>query len=93
VYYLPVITVEKPSLKPILADPRFWLLVVCNMFAVMTVMMTFVHTHSGSESKLEPAAAMTAGDMSCPGFSNRNAHMKLHFKSWGWFYPGPQCIL
>ena len=36
-------TEEKPSLKPVLADPRFWLLVVCNIFAVMTVMMTFVH--------------------------------------------------
>jgi len=55
-------TVEKPSLKPILADPRFWLLAVCNIFAVMTVMMTFVHQvayaiNSGID-KLEAAAAL-----------------------------------
>ncbi len=29
-------------------------------------------THSGSETKTEPAAAMTAGDMRCPVFSNQN---------------------
>ncbi len=34
---------DKPSLKPILSDSRFWLLVICNVFAVMTVMMAFVH--------------------------------------------------
>jgi len=55
-------TVEKPSLKPILADPRFWLLVVCNIFAVMTVMMTFVHqvayAINNGIDKLEAAAAL-----------------------------------
>ena len=35
--------VEKPSLKPVLQDTRFWLLAFCNIFAVMFVMMTFVH--------------------------------------------------
>ena len=55
-------TVGRPSLKPVLADPRFWLLVVCNIFAVMTVMMTFVHQvayaiNSGID-KIEAAAAI-----------------------------------
>jgi sugar phosphate permease len=36
-------SIDKPSLKPILSDSRFWLLVTCNVFAVMTVMMAFVH--------------------------------------------------
>jgi len=53
---------EKPSLKPVLADHRFWLLVICNIFAVMTVMMTFVHqvayaTNSGID-KIKAAAAI-----------------------------------
>ena len=55
-------TVVKPSLKPVLADPRFWLLVVCNIFAVMTVMMTFVHqvayAINNGIDKLEAAAAI-----------------------------------
>ncbi|MGB9440249.1 MAG: MFS transporter [Desulfobacterales bacterium] len=55
-------TVGRPSLKPVLADPRFWLLVACNIFAVMTVMMTFVHQvayaiNSGID-KIEAAAAI-----------------------------------
>ena len=58
----PVGTVEKPSLKPILADSRFWLLVVCNIFAVMTVMMTFVHqvayAINNGIDKIEAAAAL-----------------------------------
>ncbi len=33
--------VEKVSLKPVITTVQFWLLVVCNVFAVMTVMMTF----------------------------------------------------
>ena len=33
----PVGTVEKPSQKPILADPRFWLLVACNKFRTTDV--------------------------------------------------------
>ena len=53
---------EKPSLKPVLTDHRFWLLVFCNMFAVMTVMMAFVHqvayaTNNGID-KIEAAAAI-----------------------------------
>ncbi len=53
---------EKPSLKPVLIDHRFWLLVVCNLFAVMTVMMTFVHQvayaiNSGI-GKIEAASAI-----------------------------------
>ena len=60
--HAPVGTVEKPSLKPILADPRFWLLVVCNTFAVMTVMMTFVHqvayAINNGIDKIEAAAAI-----------------------------------
>ena len=55
-------TATKPSLKPALADPRFWLLVVCNIFAVMTVMMTFVHqvayAINNGIDKLEAAAAI-----------------------------------
>ena len=55
-------TVEKPSLKPVLADPRFWLLVVCNIFAVMTVMMTFVHqvayAINNGIDKIQAAAAI-----------------------------------
>jgi sugar phosphate permease len=58
----PVDPVKKPSLKPILADPRFWLLVVCNVLAVMTVMMTFVHqvayAINNGIDKLEAAAAI-----------------------------------
>ena len=54
--------VEKPPLKPILADSRFWLLVVCNIFAVMTVMMTFVHqvayAINNGIDKIEAAAAL-----------------------------------
>jgi MFS transporter, OFA family, oxalate/formate antiporter len=61
-FHPPDKSVEKPSLKPILADPRFWLLVICNTFAVMTVMMTFVHQvayaiNSGID-KIEAAAAI-----------------------------------
>jgi MFS family permease len=53
---------EKPSIKHVLADHRFWLLVICNMFAVMTVMMTFVHqvpyaTNSGID-KIKAAAGI-----------------------------------
>ncbi len=33
--------VEKVSIKPVLKTVQFWLLVFCNVFAVMTVMMTF----------------------------------------------------
>ena len=55
-------TIEKPSLKPVLTDPRFWLLVVCNTFAVMTVMMTFVHqvayAINNGINKIEAAAAI-----------------------------------
>ena len=53
---------EKPSLKPVLLNPRFWLLVVCNIFAVMTVMMTFVHqvayAINNGIDKIEAAAAI-----------------------------------
>ena len=53
---------EKPSLKPILIDHRFWLMVVCNIFAVMTVMMTFVHlvayAINNGIDKIEAAAAI-----------------------------------
>jgi MFS family permease len=53
---------KKPSLKPVLLDPRFWLLVVCNLFAVMTVMMTFVHqvayAINNGIDKIEAAAAI-----------------------------------
>ena len=53
---------EKPSLKPILLDSRFCLLVVCNLFAVMTVMMTFVHqvayAINNGIDKIEAAAAI-----------------------------------
>ncbi|MBC8246766.1 MAG: MFS transporter [Deltaproteobacteria bacterium] len=53
---------EKVSIKPVLKDTRFWLLAVCNIFAVMTVMMTFVHqipyaVNNGID-KLEAAAAL-----------------------------------
>jgi len=53
---------EAPSIKPVLADHRFWLIVICNVFAVMTVMMTFVHqvpyaTNSGID-KIKAAAAI-----------------------------------
>jgi sugar phosphate permease len=53
---------EKPSIKPVLSDRRFWLLVFCNIFAVMTVMMTFVHqvahaTNNGID-KIKAAAAI-----------------------------------
>jgi MFS family permease len=52
----------KPSIKPVVTDHRFWLLVLCNLFAVMTVMMTFVHqvayaTNRGID-KIEAAAAI-----------------------------------
>ena len=54
--------VEKPTLKPVSTDPRFWLLVVCNIFAVMTVMMTFVHqladAINNGIAKIEAAAAI-----------------------------------
>ena len=53
---------EKPSLKPVLLNPRFWLLVVCNIFAVMTVMLTFVHqvayAINNGIDKIEAAAAI-----------------------------------
>ena len=53
---------KKPSLKPVLFDHRFWLLVVCNIFAVMTVMMTFVHqvayAINNGIDKIEAAAAI-----------------------------------
>ena len=55
-------TVDKPSVKPVLSDSRFWLLVVCNVFAVMTVMMTFVHQVAYAIDigidKIEAAAAI-----------------------------------
>jgi MFS family permease len=52
----------KPSLKPVISDHRFWLLAICNVFAVMTLMMTFVHqvayaTNIGID-KIEAAAAI-----------------------------------
>lgn len=52
----------KPSLKPVISDHRFWLLTICNVFAVMTLMMTFVHqvayaTNNGID-KIEAAAAI-----------------------------------
>jgi OFA family oxalate/formate antiporter-like MFS transporter len=53
---------ETVSLKPVLVDSRFWLLAVCNVAAVMTVMMTFVHqiayaVNNGID-KVEAAAAL-----------------------------------
>jgi MFS family permease len=55
-------TSDQPSLKPILSDSRFWLLVICNVFAVMTVMMTFVHQVAYAINigidKIEAAAAI-----------------------------------
>lgn len=55
-------TFKKASLKPVLFDPRFYLLVVCNIFAVMTVMMTFVHqvayAINNGIDKIEAAAAI-----------------------------------
>ena len=53
---------KKISLKPILFDSRFYLLVACNVFAVMTVMMTFVHqvayAINNGIDKIEAAAAI-----------------------------------
>jgi len=54
--------VETVSLKPVLIDSRFWLLAVCNIAAVMTVMMVFVHqiayaVNNGID-KVEAAAAL-----------------------------------
>ncbi|UCD81894.1 MAG: MFS transporter [Desulfobacterales bacterium] len=53
---------ETVSLKPVIVDSRFWLLAFCNIAAVMTVMMTFVHqipyaVNSGID-KVEAAAAL-----------------------------------
>ena len=50
------------AMMPLLVDHRFWLLVVCNVLAVMTVMMTFVHqvayaTNSGID-RIKAAAAI-----------------------------------
>lgn len=53
---------EVVSLKPVLIDSRFWLLAVCNVAAVMTVMMTLVHQIAYAVNnridKVEAAAAL-----------------------------------
>ena len=53
---------QRASLKPVLRDSRFWILVCCNVLAVMTVMMTFVHqvayAINAGIDKLEAAAAI-----------------------------------
>jgi MFS family permease len=53
---------EKASLKPVLMTIQFWILVFCNVCAVMTVMMTFnlqiaYAIHNGI-NELEAAAAL-----------------------------------
>jgi sugar phosphate permease len=50
------------SLRPVLTDPRFWLLAVCNGVATAALMMTFVHAVAyavGNQiGKFEAAAAL-----------------------------------
>jgi MFS family permease len=50
------------SMKPVLTDVRFWLLVLCNSVATASLMMTFVHQVAyavGNQiGKLEAAAAL-----------------------------------
>jgi MFS family permease len=53
---------EKASLKPVLVTVHFWILVFCNVCAVMTVMMTFnlqiAYAISNGINQLEAAAAL-----------------------------------
>ncbi|MEW6671474.1 MAG: MFS transporter [Thermodesulfobacteriota bacterium] len=53
---------EKTSLKPILETSQFWILVICNVLAVMTVMMTFncqiAYAINRGINDLEAAAAL-----------------------------------
>lgn len=53
---------ERASVRPVLGDFRFWLLAFCNIFAVLTVMMTFVHqipyAINRGIDKIEAAAAV-----------------------------------
>lgn len=52
----------KPSLKPVLITSQFWILVCCNILAVMTVMMTFncqiTYAINRGINDLEAAAAL-----------------------------------
>ena len=53
---------QRASLKPVLSDSRFWILVLCNILTVITLMMTFVHQIAHAVNigigKLEAAAAI-----------------------------------
>ena len=53
---------EKASLKPVLMTIQFWILVFCNVCAVMTVMMTFnlqiAYAIQNGINQLEAAAAL-----------------------------------
>ena len=60
---------EKISIKPLLKNTRFWVLVLCNLVGAMTSMMTFVHqiTYAVNQDIGKVGAAFSLGIIGISG--------------------------